>query len=722
MIGVRIEHFKSESPYPNIPLFPDAEPIKDANLGQNGDTLTLSSGGLTAEITSNPYTIVFKSKDRALTWAGEKHQALFDIPSRWTMNSASNSSCLALDPASNPVPAKKADTIRYLHSELNLAPGELVYGFGEQFGAFVKNGQSIKVWNQDGGTSSDQAYKCVPFYITNRGYGVFINHPGEVEVEVGSEKVSRVGVSVADSNLEYFLIYGDTPLQILERYTRVTGRPALLPTWTFGLWLSTSFLTDYSSTTVSSFLQGMKDRKCNVRTMHFDCFWMKQYEWCSFTFDPENFPNPEEYLRQIKSNFNVNVCVWINPYISQLSPIFDEGVKGGYFIKRTNGKTWQWDFWQPGMAIVDITNSAACDWYLGKLSALIDIGVDCFKTDFGERIPHENVVYHDSSDPMRMHNSYSVLYNELVYKLLEKRLGKGQACLFARSSAAGGQRFPVHWGGDCESTFEAMNEAIRGALSLTSSGFAYAAHDIGGFEGHPPAEVYQRWVAFGIFSSHSRLHGSSSYRVPWNYGEDAANNMAKWLDAKHRLMPYLYNLAIQANAQGHPMQRAMFLEFPEDRTAHFLDRQYMLGPSLLVAPVFEPLGQESEYYLPSGRWTSFFDPSRLVTGPKWIKEQVPLDEIPVWVRQGSVLPLGPSNVGKPDYDFAADLELQMYEIDDGADLIAPIPTGQGDAVAGTVRVVRQGKAISLEVSNASLKGSIKTTIIAEEADLQASFA
>lgn len=170
------------------------------------------------------------------------------------------------------------------------------------------------------------------------------------------------------------------------------------------------------------------------------------------------------------------------------------------------------------------------------------------------------------------------------------------------------------------------------------------------------------------------------------------------------------------------MQRAMFLEFPEDRTAHFLDRQYMLGPSLLVAPVFEPLGQESEYYLPSGRWTSFFDPSRLVTGPKWIKEQVPLDEIPVWVRQGSVLPLGPSNVGKPDYDFAADLELQMYEIDDGADLIAPIPTGQGDAVAGTVRVVRQGKAISLEVSNASLKGSIKTTIIAEEADLQASFA
>jgi alpha-glucosidase (family GH31 glycosyl hydrolase) len=245
---------------------------------------------------------------------------------------------------------------------------------------------------------------------------------------------------------------------------------SLPPAWTFGLWLSTSFLTDYSSDTVSSFLQGMRDRKCHVRVMHFDCFWMKQYEWCSFTFDPDNFPNPKEYLTQIKQKFHVKVCVWINPYISQLSPIFQEGIKGSFFIKRTDGSPWQWDLWQPGMAILDVTNPEAQQWYLSKLAALVDLGVDCFKTDFGERIPHEDIVYHDGSDPMRMHNVYSVAYNELVYTFLEKRLGKGEAVLFARSAAAGGQRFPVHWGGDCESTFEAMNEAIRGALSLTLSG------------------------------------------------------------------------------------------------------------------------------------------------------------------------------------------------------------------------------------------------------------
>ncbi|EEB93185.1 hypothetical protein MPER_08199, partial [Moniliophthora perniciosa FA553] len=291
----------------------------------------------------------------------------------------------------------------------------------------------------------------------------------------------------------------------------------------------------------------MKERDCNVRVFHLDCFWMKQYEWCSFTFDPDNFPDPAKYLSEIKEKYGVKICVWINPYISQLSPIFQEGVKGGYFIKRTDGTPWQWDLWQPGLAIVDFTNPEARAWYGTKLKALIDLGVDCFKTDFGERIPHANVFSHDGSDPMRMHNMYAVIYNELVCTSLEENVGKGQAVLFARTAAAGGQRFPVHWGGDCESTWEAMNEAIRGALSLTLSGFAFASHDIGGFEGHPPPEIYQRWVAFGLFSSHSRLHGSSSYRVPWNYGEEAAKSMAKLLDAKHRLMPYLYDLAIKGN-------------------------------------------------------------------------------------------------------------------------------------------------------------------------------
>ncbi|KAJ6547326.1 alpha-glucosidase [Mycena capillaripes] len=674
VIGVKLDHFAHTAPFPVIPLFPDDQPIPNSSLKTTESGCTLTSGGLTAEITTNPYTITFKSPTRTLTFAGEKYQAVFDVPSRWTTLSASNSS---------PLPG----IVRYINSELNISPGELVYGFGEQFGAFVKNGQSIKVWNQDGGTSSEQAYKCLPFYITNRNYGVFINNPGEVEVEVGSEKVSRVGTSIAGNSLEYFIIYGETPLEILEKYTRITGRPALLPQWTFGLWLSTSFLTSYSSSTVSGFLQGMADRECPVRVFHIDCFWMKQYEWCSFTFDPEFFPDPKAYLSEIKEKYGVKICLWINPYISQLSPIFAEGVEGGFFIKRKDGTPWHW---QPGLAVVDVTNPAACKWYTDKLSALMDLGVDCFKTDFGERIPHTAIVYHNGSDPMRMHNSYAVIYNELVFKLIEKRLGKGEAVVFARSAAT------VHWGGDCESTWEAMAEALRGALSLTTSGFAFASHDIGGFEGHPDPQIYQRWVAFGIFSSHSRLHGSSSYRVPWQYGEDAAKSMSKFVEAKHRLMPYLYNLAVQAHSNGHPLQRAMFLEFIDDRTTHNLDRQYMLGPSLLVAPVFVDAEEESEYYIPAGRWTSFFHPERTVQGPVWIKEVVPLNEIPVWVRPGSVICLGPEKTGRPDYDYSKGLEIRVYELAEGQSVKTNIPGGTGTPSVATISVEKKNGEIKVK--------------------------
>jgi len=298
---------------------------------------------------------------------------------------------------------------------------------------------------------------------------------------------------------------------------------------------------------------------------------------------------------------------------------------------------------------------------------------------------------------MRMHNTYSVIYNELVFNLLTERFGEGEAVVFARSSTAGGQRFPVHWGGDCESTWEAMAEAMRGALSLTVSGFGYASHDIGGFEGHPPPEIYQRWVGFGLFSSHSRLHGSSSYRVPWNYGEDAAKTMSKLLDAKHRLMPYLYNLSIHANLKGHPLMRAMFLEFLDDRTTHYLDRQYMLGPSLLVAPVFVPLEEETEYYIPAGKWTSFFHPERTIDGPKWVREHVPIDEIPVWVRPGTVLVLGPKDIGRPDYDYTQGLEVRAYALEeDSPPVTVDVPVGKGTALAGKIRVQKTKEGVKVD--------------------------
>jgi alpha-D-xyloside xylohydrolase len=480
---------------------------------------------------------------------------------------------------------------KYIHEQLSLGVGECVYGLGERFTAFVKNGQVVDIWNEDGGTSSEQAYKNIPFYLTNRGYGVFVNHPEKVSFEIASEKVERVQFSVLGERLDYFVIYGPTPKEVLERYTALTGRPALPPAWSFGLWLSTSFTTDYDEAAVTQIITGMAERDIPLHVFHFDCFWMKEFNWCDFQWDVRCFPDPAGMLARLKAR-GLHICVWINPYIAQRSPLFAEATAQGFLLKRPDGSVWQWDKWQAGMGIVDFTQPGARRWFAEKLRALMELGVDAFKTDFGERIPTD-VVYADDADPLKMHNYYSYLYNKTVFETLRERRGEGQAVVFARSATAGGQQFPAHWGGDSTATFESMAESLRGGLSLGLSGFGFWSHDIGGFEQTASAAVYKRWCAFGLLSSHSRLHGSSSYRVPWLYDDEAVDVLRRFTRLKCSLMPYLFNAARQAHERGIPMLRAMILEFPEDPAVEGLDRQYMLGDSLLVAPVFSHAGEVS---------------------------------------------------------------------------------------------------------------------------------
>jgi alpha-D-xyloside xylohydrolase len=519
----------------------------------------------------------------------------------------------------------------FTKDELSLSVGELVYGLGERFGPLVKNGQTVDIWNSDGGTASEQAYKNIPFYMTNKGYGVFINDPGNVSLEIGSEKTSRVQFSVSGEELEYFIIYGPYPKAILERYTALTGRPAMPPEWSFGLWLSTSFTTSYDEKTVMSFISGMEERKIPLSVFHFDCFWMKGFNWCDFTWDKETFPDPAGMLSRIKAR-GIKICVWINPYIAQRSPLFKEGKQNGYFIKRKDGSVFQTDQWQAGMAIVDFTNPAACKWFAGCLEKLLDMGVDAFKTDFGERIPTD-AVYFDGGDPRKHHNFFTYLYNKTVFELLERKRGKGEACLFARSATVGGQKFPLHWGGDCESTFEAMAETLRGGLSLGLSGFGFWSHDIGGFEGTPNAALFKRWLAFGLLSSHSRLHGSHSYRVPWSVDEESADVCRFFLELKMRIKPYILRAAKEAHEKGIPVLRAMFIEFPDDPACAYLDRQYMLGPDLLAAPVFSEDGEVS-YYLPEGEWKHLLT-GETVKGGGWRTEKHGYLSMPLLVRPGA---------------------------------------------------------------------------------------
>ena len=515
----------------------------------------------------------------------------------------------------------------FMNIQLNIAVGELIYGLGEHFTPFVKNGQSVELWNEDGGTASDQAYKNIPFYMTNRGYGVFINHPGRVSLEIATEVVDKVQITVPGEELEIFFIYGTNPREIIERYTDFLGKPALPPEWSFGLWLSTSFTTNYDEATVISFLDGMAERDIDVKVFHFDCFWMKEFTWSSFLWDSEVFPDPKSQIKRLHDK-GYKVSVWINPYIAQMSELFEEAKVAGYLIKRADGSVWQWDLWQPGMAIVDFTNPGARSWFQSKLQALLDIGVDSFKTDFGERIPTD-VIYFDRSDPERAHNFYPYLYNKTVFELLEKNK-KSEAIVFSRSATAGSQKFPIHWGGDNESTFESMAGTLRGGLSMALSGFGFWSHDIGGFEGTPDPDVFKRWLAFGLLSSHSRLHGSASYRVPWLIDEESSAVTKFFTDLKTSLMPYILKMAKIAHLDGIPVMRPMMMEFPDDHSCDYLERQYMLGDAILVAPIFNSEGV-ADFYLPHGHWKSLIT-GEVIDGGSWRSEKHGYLSLPLYIQ------------------------------------------------------------------------------------------
>ncbi|MEJ5308852.1 MAG: alpha-xylosidase [Anaerolineae bacterium] len=677
VIRVQVWHHKGGLPRkPEFTLYP--QPAPDVVIHNDEKAATLQSGQLTARVEkAGDWKVQFKDGDRVITESGWRALGFVDTPDG-----------------------------RFIHEQLALGVGECVYGLGERFTPFVKNGQVVDLWQEDGGTSSEQAYKNIPLYLTNRGYGVFINHPEKVSLEIASEKVERVQFSVPGESLDYFVIYGPTPKAVLDRYTALTGRPALPPAWSFGLWLTTSFVTNYDEATVTSFIEGMAERDLPLHVFHFDCFWMKAFHWCNFEWDPAVFPDPVGMLQRLKAR-GLKICVWINPYIAQRSALFDEGMAHGYLLKRADGSVFQWDKWQAGMGLVDFTNPAARRWYGDKLRALVDMGVDCFKTDFGERIPTD-VVYFDGSDPVLMHNYYTQLYNQTVFEVLEEKLGKGAATVFARSATTGGQQYPVHWGGDSTATFESMSESLRGGLSLGMSGFGFWSHDMGGFELTASADVYKRWCAFGLLSSHSRLHGNSSYRVPWLFdeagyeGPTASDVLRFFTKLKCSLMPYLFDAAIEAHTHGTPMLRAMILEFPDDPGCDTLDRQYMLGGALLVAPIFRSDGVV-DYYLPAGRWTNFLS-NAVVEGGRWVRETHGYLSLPLMARPNSIVAVG-ANDRKPDYDFADGVTLHLFELADGVTTSARVPTLKGET-ALTVTATRAGQQIHVHVEGATQPWSV----------------
>lgn len=532
VIRVCAEHWQGATEYPGFPLNADepgnrdyvtvqANGNGDGEVGVNGADVTLTTGGLTVKVVKGaPWNLTFIGEDgKVLTESAGKSLGRFKLGAESNVTAQPVSEFgVTMDGSA------RDESDVFIAIQLHLSVGEDVYGLGERFGAYVKNGQSVDIWNEDGGTASEQGYKDIPFYMTSNGYGVLVNNCGHVSFEIGSENTEA---------------------------------------------------------TINSFIDGMAERDIPLAAFHYDCYWMCEFHWCDFEWDKRFFGDIESTLKRLHED-------------------------KGYLVRKPNGEVWQTDFWQAGMGLVDFTNPAAREWFKDKVKALLNQGVDAIKTDFGERIPRD-VVWYDGSPKLSMHNWYTQLYNQAVFEAIEETYGKGNACLYARSATVGGQQQPVHWGGDCESTFNGMAQSLRAGLSLTSSGFGFWSHDIGGFEGaFPDPAVYKRWVAFGMLGSHSRLHGSTVYRVPWLFDEEDEKNgvalvpgqtavdvVREFTKLKLELMPYVYQLGLQPHANGTPVMRSMFVEFPDDPACRTLDRQYMFGPSMLVAPVFTYSGEVS---------------------------------------------------------------------------------------------------------------------------------
>ncbi|MDB6907503.1 TIM-barrel domain-containing protein [Bifidobacterium longum] len=532
VIRVCAEHWQGATEYPGFPLNADepgnrdyvtvqANGNGDGEVGVNGADVTLTTGGLTMKVVKGaPWNLTFIGEDgKVLTESAGKSLGRFKLGAESNVTAQPVSEFgVTMDGSA------RDESDVFIAIQLHLSVGEDVYGLGERFGAYVKNGQSVDIWNEDGGTASEQGYKDIPFYMTSNGYGVLVNNRGHVSFEIGSENTEA---------------------------------------------------------TINSFIDGMAERDIPLAAFHYDCYWMREFHWCDFEWDKRFFGDIESTLKRLHED-------------------------KGYLVRKPNGEVWQTDFWQAGMGLVDFTNPAAREWFKDKVKALLNQGVDAIKTDFGERIPRD-VVWYDGSPKLSMHNWYTQLYNQAVFEAIEETYGKGNACLYARSATVGGQQQPVHWGGDCESTFNGMAQSLRAGLSLTSSGFGFWSHDIGGFEGaFPDPAVYKRWVAFGMLGSHSRLHGSTVYRVPWLFDEEDEKNgvalvpgqtavdvVREFTKLKLELMPYVYQLGLQPHVNGTPVMRSMFVEFPDDPACRTLDRQYMFGPSMLVAPVFTYSGEVS---------------------------------------------------------------------------------------------------------------------------------
>lgn len=528
---------------------------------------------------------------------------------------------------------------------------ECFAGTGERFEKMDLSGQTFFLKNQDGqGVNNRRTYKNIPFYLSSRMYGVFYHTTAHSKLSLAGVSTRSVEFMSDQALIDAFIIGGDTVEEILRGYRDLTGYPSMPPLWSFGIWMSR--MTYFSADEVNAICDRLRKEHYPCDVIHLDTGWFKTDWLCEWKFNEERFPDPKKFVQDLlKKGFKVSL--WQLPYIAEDAEQIDEARKNNYICKLTKQQDSEGSNFSAldYAGTIDFTSEKATEWYKGLLKRLLDMGVKCIKTDFGENI-HMDAIYENMS-PELLNNLYALLYQKAAYEITKDVTGDG--IVWARAAWAGCQRYPLHWGGDSCSSWDGLAGSLRGGLHFGLSGFAFWSHDVPGFHTLPnfmnsvvQDDVYMRWTQFGVFSSHIRYHGTNK-REPWYY-PNIAPMVKRWWKLRYKLIPYILRESEKATHSGSTIVQALIFHHPEDNNCWHIDDEYYFGDDFLVAPVMSS-DNCRDIYLPEGEWVEFFTGDRLSVsdGGKWLKDiETPLDRMPVFVRKGAVIPVYPEDVDSTD--------------------------------------------------------------------------
>lgn len=613
-----------------------AEPGKDNSwkMKEVENSVVYTSQYGVVEIQKNPWRIVLKdTKGRVLTQTA----AYID----------SDSSQVKFTPFS--FVKKGSDNSRLINPVFTLAADEMIFGCGESATSLNKVGQKVNLFVTDPqGPETDQMYKPIPFFMSNRGYGMFMHTSAPVTCDFGATYIGLNKLFMGDENLDLFIFFGE-PATILDEYTDLVGKPAMPPLWSFGTWMSR--ITYFSQEEGYEVAKNIREGEYPCDVIHFDTGWFETDWQCDYKFS-SRFSDAAKMIDDLKKD-GFHISLWQLPYFTPKNSYFQELIDNDMYVKNGKGGLPYED------VCLDFSNPATVEWYQSKLAGLLELGVGAIKVDFGEAAPLDGI-YASGKSGWYEHNLYPLRYNKAVQDITKEVTGDN--IMWARSAWAGSQRYPLHWGGDAATTNTGMLGTLRAGLSFGLSGFAFWSHDMGGFVKSTPEDLYCRWIPFGFLTSHTRAHGAPPTE-PWLYESERVQNTFRLsAEMKYKLMPYVYAQAKECTEKGLSMTRPLFMEFPNDPASWRVETEYMFGSQILVAPLMETGITEREVYVPEGKWIDYQTGKVYEHGWQTI---VADGELPIimLVRDGSVLPHVELAQSTKDINWNK-IELKVYSVDE----------------------------------------------------------